>query len=104
MPMYKQVYEMPFEDNGRMILSADLRRRTIGSERDRLSIEVSGENVSLTPPRTRRRWTPKIPATCTRPKSGAKYLFLHENPCETDCKFFEVDPGEERAKGPKGGT
>ena len=96
MPMRKQVYDVPVQDNGRVILPADLRRRMGIGKGDRLVIEATDESISLTTARERRRRAQDIAAKYKRSKSSSADSFLQEKRSEADRERTELDSRSRR--------
>ena len=91
-----KVYDIPVQENGRMILPAALRRRLGIEKGDRLVVEDRDGSVSLTTARERRRRAQRIAAKYARAGGGAVDAFLEDKRAEVEREEAELDIGTER--------
>jgi AbrB family looped-hinge helix DNA binding protein len=73
-----KTYEVPMQENGRVILPAELRRTLGLAKGDRVLIEAKGDDVVLTTARLRRRRAQALVAKYVRPEDGVVDEFLAE--------------------------
>lgn len=88
-----KTYEVPMQENGRVILPSELRR-TLGLKKgDRVLIETDGENVVLTTVRARRRRAQALVAMHIKPNDGVvdEYLAEKRGEAEREAKWIETE-------------
>ena len=74
----RKLYEIPIQENGRMILPMELRK-SLGLEKgDRVLIEAEGETITLTTARQRRKKAQEIAARYATPGEAVVDDFLSE--------------------------
>lgn len=84
-------YEVPMQDNGRVILPAALRKSLGLAKGDKVIIETEGETVTLTTARLRRKRAQRIAAQYRQP--GAKVVdeFLSDKREDAEREIAAID-------------
>lgn len=71
-------YEVPMQENGRVILPSELRRALGLQKGDRVVIEAEGDHVTLTTARLRRQRAQAMVGRHIKPRDGVVDEFLAE--------------------------
>ena len=90
----RTLYEVPIQDNGRLILPAALRRSLGLAKGDKVIIETEGDAITLTTARLRRKRVQQIAAQYRQP--GAKVVdeFLSEKRTDAAREIADLDDAE----------
>lgn len=84
-------YEVPMQENGRVILPSELRRALGLQKGDRVVIEADGDRVTLTTARLRRRRAQAMVAQHVKPEDGVVDAFLAEKRAEAAREIAEIE-------------
>jgi AbrB family looped-hinge helix DNA binding protein len=76
------VYELPLQDNGRVVLPAALRKALGLAKGDKVMIEAEGDRVTLTTARLRRKRAQEIARKYAQPGVSVVEEFLQEKRAE----------------------
>ncbi|WP_062224277.1 AbrB/MazE/SpoVT family DNA-binding domain-containing protein [Aureimonas sp. D3] len=76
------VYELPLQDNGRVVLPAALRKALGLTKGDKVLIEAEGDRVTLTTARLRRKRAQEIAKKYAQPGVSIVEEFLQEKRAE----------------------
>ena len=76
------VYELPLQDNGRVILPSALRKALGLAKGDKVLIEAEGDHVVLTTARLRRKRAQEIARRYAQPGVSVVEAFLQEKRAE----------------------
>lgn len=86
-------YEVPMQENGRVILPSELRRALGLQKGDRVVLEADGDRVTLTTARLRRRRAQAMVARHIKPEDGVVDAFLVEKRAEAAREIAAVEGG-----------
>ena len=92
-----KIYEIPLQENGRMILPVELRRTLDVDKGDRVVIEVEDERLTLTTARLRRRRAQESAARYAVPERSVVDEFLVEKRREAENENRTSDGAGESA-------
>ncbi|MCB8835857.1 AbrB/MazE/SpoVT family DNA-binding domain-containing protein [Aurantimonas sp. VKM B-3413] len=87
-------YEIPMQENGRIILPADLRKSLGIGKGDRVLIEADGDHVVLTTVRLRRKRAQEIASRYAKPGVSVVEGFLAEKRTEAEREIDRIDASE----------
>lgn len=76
------VYELPLQDNGRVVLPAALRKALGLTKGDKVLVEAEGDQVTLTTARLRRKRAQEIARKYAQPGVSIVEEFLQEKRAE----------------------
>lgn len=76
------VYEIPMQENGRVVLPVSLRKTLGLTKGDKVVIEAEGDRVTLTTTRLRRKRAQEIARHYAQPGVSVVDEFLHEKRAE----------------------
>lgn len=94
-----KLYELPMQENGRVILPAALRK-SLGLEKgDKVVIEADGDEVRLTTARLRRKRAQAIARKHARPGVSVVDEFLAEKRVEAEREIARIEPDGETGEG-----
>ncbi|MCE7030962.1 AbrB/MazE/SpoVT family DNA-binding domain-containing protein [Jiella avicenniae] len=90
-----KLYELPMQENGRVVLPADLRKSLGLSKGDKVLIEAEGDEVRLTTARLRRKKAHAIASKYARPGVSVVDEFLAEKRVEAEREIARMAPAAE---------
>lgn len=105
-----KTYDVPMQENGRVILPVELRRTLGLAKGDRVLIEADGEDVVLTTAKLRRRRAQAMVARYIKPEDGVVDAFLAEKREEARRETEKIaddaddDPAVDGGAGGAGGV
>lgn len=76
------LYEIPMQENGRVVLPVSLRKALGLAKGDKVLIETEGDRVTLTTARLRRKRAQEIARQYAQPGVSVVDEFLHEKRAE----------------------
>ena len=93
-----KLYELPMQENGRVILPAELRKALGLAKGDKVMLEAEGDQVTLTTARLRRKRAQEIAKRYARPGVSVVDEFLAEKRAEAEREIDRIEPGKEVAE------
>lgn len=94
----RKLYEIPMQENGRMILPVELRKSLGLGKGDKVLVEVVGETVTITTARQRRKRAQEIATRYAKPGGKVVEEFLSEKRAEAAREVDALrDAGSEDA-------
>ncbi|RLQ85277.1 AbrB/MazE/SpoVT family DNA-binding domain-containing protein [Notoacmeibacter ruber] len=90
-----KLYELPMQENGRVVLPADLRRSLGLAKGDKVLIEADGDAITLTTAKLRRKRAQLIAKKYARPGVSVVDQFLAEKRIEAEQEIDRIEPGGE---------
>lgn len=87
-----KLYELPMQENGRVVLPADLRKSLGLSKGDKVLIEAEGDEIRLTTARIRRKRAQAIARKYARPGVSVVDEFLAEKRIEAEGEIARIAP------------
>lgn len=94
-----KLYELPIQENGRVVLPAELRKILGLSKGDKVLIEAEGDEVKLTTARLRRKRAQGIARKYARPGVSVVDEFLAEKRVEAEREIARIGPDADKAGG-----
>ncbi|MBB3938212.1 AbrB/MazE/SpoVT family DNA-binding domain-containing protein [Aureimonas phyllosphaerae] len=92
-----KVYELPMQENGRVILPSELRRALGLQKGDRVIIEAEGDQITLTTAQLRRKRAQAIAKRYAKPGVSVVDEFLAEKRVEAQQEIERITPDAEDA-------
>ncbi|WP_058634138.1 AbrB/MazE/SpoVT family DNA-binding domain-containing protein [Aureimonas ureilytica] len=89
------VYELPLQDNGRVVLPAALRKALGLTKGDKVLVEAEGDQVTLTTARLRRKRAQEIAKKYAQPGVSIVEEFLQEKRAEAARENEQTAPSSE---------
>ncbi|KTR01438.1 hypothetical protein NS365_22695 [Aureimonas ureilytica] len=89
------VYELPLQDNGRVVLPAALRKALGLTKGDKVLVEAEGDQVTLTTARLRRKRAQEIAKKYAQPGVSIVEEFLQEKRAEAARENEESEHSSE---------
>ena len=90
-----KVYELPIQENGRVVLPSELRRALGLTKGDKVMIEAEGDKVTLTTARLRRKRAQAIAKRYAQPGVSVVEEFLAEKRAEARHEIERIASGDE---------
>ncbi|WP_158555239.1 AbrB/MazE/SpoVT family DNA-binding domain-containing protein [Fulvimarina endophytica] len=87
-----KLYEVPMQENGRVVLPSDLRKTLGLSKGDKVLIEAEGDEIKLTTARLRRKRAQAIAKRYARPGVSVVDEFLAEKRAEAEREIAKIEP------------
>ncbi|RFC61789.1 AbrB/MazE/SpoVT family DNA-binding domain-containing protein [Fulvimarina endophytica] len=87
-----KLYELPMQENGRVVLPSDLRKSLGLSKGDKVLIEAEGDEIKLTTARLRRKRAQAIAKKYARPGVSVVDEFLSEKRAEAEREIARIEP------------
>ncbi|MCC4300097.1 AbrB/MazE/SpoVT family DNA-binding domain-containing protein [Aurantimonas coralicida] len=87
-----KVYELPMQENGRVVLPSELRKSLGLTKGDKVMIEAEGDQVILTTARLRRKRAQAIAKRYAQPGISVVEEFLAEKRVEAEREIERIAP------------
>ena len=95
--MVMKLYEIPMQENGRVILPSELRKSLGLAKGDKVLIEADDNQVVLTTARLRRKRAQEIASRYAKPGVSIVEEFLAEKRAEAEREIGRIDANDESA-------
>lgn len=92
-----KVYELPMQENGRIVLPSELRKALGLAKGDKVMIEAEGDQVTLTTARLRRKRAQMIAKRYARPGVSVVEDFLAEKRTDAQSEIHRIASENETA-------